>query len=75
MTWLRARLKLILGAIAAIAVAIGLALVRKSGADAELAKQARAERQAADTIVRERTRAQGASAEEHQKGIDKWTRR
>lgn len=75
MSWLGSRIKWIIGAGAAFVVALVLAFARKSGADAEKAKQARADNAAAGTIAAERTKAAGASDVDHQKGIEKWTKR
>lgn len=65
----------VLGGIGAIALAIFTAFVRKSGSDAEKAKQKEADRKAAQTVVVEKQKVKAASNDEIAHGVTKWTRR
>lgn len=75
MSWITARLKIIGAGLAAILIGIAVAFIRKSGGDAERAKQAGAELKAANTVAVERAKARSASDAAHQEGIKKWTKK
>lgn len=67
-------LKLTLYGLGVGALVIAAALLRKSGADAEKLKQAKADAKAATTIGQKRAEAKAASDAELEKKVDKWTR-
>lgn len=58
-----------------IALAIAVYLIRKSGADAERAKEAQADLKAEKIVRKARTDARGSSDAEIDKEVDRWTRR
>ncbi len=68
-------LKTIIYGIGAFLLAIAVAVIRKSGADAEKLKQAQADVKAATTIGKARADARSKSDEELDKELDKWTRK
>jgi hypothetical protein len=81
MTWLRGILLAIVGnwkaMLAAIGVAIltaGVALIRKSGEDAQKARQAKIDEAAAKVITKERKEAEGLTDAELNKEVDRWSR-
>ncbi len=59
----------------AMILAVAVAVIRQSGADAEKLKQAQADVKAATTIGKARAEARVSSDEELDKKVDKWTRR
>ena len=75
MTWLLGNLKLWLYGLGVAALAIAVALIRQSGADAEKLKQAKADAKAASTIGKVRAEARSASDEALNQKVEKWTRR
>lgn len=58
-----------------IALAVAVFFIRKSGADAERAKQAQADLKAEKIVRKARTDARAASDDELNRKVDKWTRR
>lgn len=75
MSWITNRLKIIGAAIAVALIGLAVAFIRKSGGDAERAKQAGADLKAANTVAVERAKARSASDAAHKEGINKWTRK
>ncbi len=73
--WLLGNLKLVAGGIGAILLAVAIAFIRKSGADAEKLKQAKADIKAANTISEKRTEARGSSDAQLDERIARWTRK
>lgn len=69
------KLKLWLAIAAPIVIALAVAMIRKSGGDAERAKQAQADLKAANTVAQERAAARGASDDALDKEVDRWTKR
>lgn len=66
--------KLLLYGLGAALLAVAVAVIRQSGADAEKLKQAKADVKAATTIGKARAEARGKSDEELDKEVDRWTR-
>lgn len=75
MSWLFGHLKLWLYGAGIALLAVAVAFIRKSGADAEKLKQAKADVKAASTIAQKRTEARGKSDEELDKEVDRWSRK
>lgn len=75
MGWLLNNLKLWLYGAGVAALAVAVALIRQSGADAEKMKQAKADLKAASTIGAARSEARGKSDADLDKEVDKWTRK
>lgn len=67
-------LKLWLYGAGAVLLAIAVAFIRQSGADAEKLKQAKADVKAASTIGQKRAEARGASDAALNRKVDEWTR-
>lgn len=67
--------KLWLYGIGAAILAIAVAVIRQSGADAEKLKQAQADVKAATTIGKARADARSSSDDELNKKVDKWSRK
>lgn len=74
MTWLMTKIKWLLAIAAGVFVAIAVAMIRKSGGDAERAKQAQADLHAANTVATKRTAAQTSSDNDLDKAVDRWTK-
>ena len=68
-------LKLWLYGIGAAILAVAVAVIRQSGADAEKLKQAQADVKAATTIGKARADARSSSDDELNKKVDKWSRK
>ena len=68
-------LKLWLYGIGAAILAIAVAVIRQSGADAEKLKQAQADVKAATTIGKTRAEARSSSDDELNQKVDKWSRK
>jgi hypothetical protein len=65
------------GALAAIGMALltlAVGLIRKSGEDAQKARQAKIDEKAGKIITQERTEAQGMSDEKLNEEVEKWSR-
>ncbi len=73
--WLLSHIRLALYGLGAAALAIAVALIRKSGADAEKAKQAAKDLKAASTIAQKRTEARGSTDAQLDTRFDRWTRK
>lgn len=58
-----------------IALAVAVFFIRKSGADAERAKQAQADLKAEKVVRKARAEARGKSDEALDKEVDRWTRK
>lgn len=69
------RLKLWLAIAVPIVIGTAVLMIRKSGGDAERAKQAQADLKAANTVATERAASRAASDDELDKEIERWTRR
>ena len=67
-------LNLVLGGLGALAIGFIAFFVRKSGADAEKAKQVKADQKALEAVYRAKTDAAKASDDDLSKLRDKWTR-
>ncbi len=77
MIWdvIKGKIQLWLAIAAPIVLAIAVGMIRKSGGDAERAKQAQADLKAANTIAVKRTEAKGLSEDALSKEVDRWTRK
>lgn len=77
MIWdaIKGKIKLWLAIAAPIVLAIAVAMIRKSGGDAERTKQAQADLRAANTVAAERAGAKGLSDDALNKEVDRWTRK
>ena len=73
--WILGNLKLAGLAVGGVLLAIAVAFIRKSGADAEKLKQAKADIKASSEIAKQRAKARGASDDQLDKEIDRWTRK
>lgn len=75
MTWLFDRFKLWTAGAAVVLGALAVYFIRKSGGDAERAKQAQADLKAANTVATERAAAKGKSDAALNEEVDRWTRK
>lgn len=77
MIWatIKGKIQLWLALGGAVLVAIAVVMIRKSGGDAERAKQAQADLHAANTIAAERAAATGLSEDALNKEVDRWSRK
>ncbi len=73
--WILSNLKLAGLAVGGVVLAVAVALIRKSGADAEKLKQAKADIKASSEIAKQRAKARGSSDEQLDKDLDRWTRK
>jgi len=73
--WLLANLKAVGLAAGGLLISLAIWFIRKGGADAERLKQAKADVKAAQTVAKARTAARGASDDDLNEKVDKWTRR
>ncbi len=73
--WILSNLKLAGIAVGGLFLAIAVAFIRKSGADAEKLKQAKADIKASSEIAKQRAKARGASDADLDERISKWTRK
>lgn len=74
LAWLSGNLRIAAYFAGVALLAVVAFFIRKSGADAERLKQAKADIKASSTIARERARARGESDAALDKEVDRWTR-
>lgn len=73
--WIIANIKTVLAIVGAVLLGIAVAAIRKSGADAEKALEAKRVAEATKIVTKNRTEAQSASDAELDKKVSKWTRK
>ncbi len=73
--WILGNLKAFALGAAGLLIAVAVALIRKSGADAERLKQAQADAKVAQQVQTARNKARGMDDVALDKEVDRWTRK
>lgn len=73
--WLLSHLKLALYGLGMAALAVAVAFIRQSGADAEKTKQAAKDMKAASTIAQKRAEARGSTDTQLDRRVNRWVRK